>query len=726
MPHAAFSFPLSLRTALVAALAGLPLGLLAPYASAGPLHPASSSARAASGAARAASGAARPASGAARAGSGAARAAGTSPAPGAVTPNGLAAVPPMGWNDWYSFTCNVNERLVEQSAQAMVASGMKAAGYRYVNIDDCWLARQRDASGNLQADPVKFPDGIAAVADYVHSLGLELGIYEDVGTATCAGYPGSYGHDQQDADTFASWGVDFVKVDWCNVPFGDFPGMSQQQVAKQLYTRYSQALAASGRPMVFSVCEWNPGLAPWTWAPPISNMWRSNNDYGDSWGQVLANLDQEAPLAGYAGPGHWNDPDILQVGRGGMTTAEDQAHFSAWSMLSAPLLAGNDLRTMPAATRAILTNQEVIALDQDSLGAEATRLSHNGDADVWVKQLANGDRAVMLLNRGSTPLDISTTAQATGLPDAGAYAVRDLWAHTTRETAGTITASVPAGSAMLYRVSPLQDEVNQYAPVTDVAVTPQVPAAYPGSQFHVAQPGQTITVPAAFTNDGRAAVTNASLSLTAPSGWTLTGAPVTAGAVPTGQQLTGSWQVTIPPGTTAGTYTVTGNAAYQWSDGTQSASSSGQGGFQVVVPPAGTPYLDQLNWLSATSSFDGVLLDKSYFGGPLTIHGTQYPHGLWANSIATIYYYLGANCSTFSTDLGLDDSTRAAGAVDYQFYADGAKVYDSGVVTNSTPTVHANVNVSGAHVLELYVGEGNGTINYGNADFGNPQLTCNG
>ena len=328
----------------------------------------------------------------------------------------VAATPPMGWNDWYAFQCNLNEPLIEQTADTMVSSGMQAAGYQYVNLDDCWLSHNRDANGNLQADPVKFPHGIKAVADYVHARGLKLGIYEDVGTATCAGYPGSYGHVQQDADTFASWGIDFVKVDWCNVPFGDFPGMSQQDVAKKLYTAYSQALKATGRPMLFSICEWNPALQPWTWAPAISNMWRTNNDYGDTWDQIVANLDQEAALAPFAGPGHWNDPDILQVGLGRTSAAQDQAHFSAWSMLAAPLLAGNDLRSMSAASKAILTNREVIAIDQDPLGAEATRLSHDGDADVWTRTLANGDRAVMLLNRGTVPLSIGTDAQALGLP----------------------------------------------------------------------------------------------------------------------------------------------------------------------------------------------------------------------------------------------------------------------------------------------------------------------
>jgi alpha-galactosidase len=385
---------------------------------------------------------------------------GTEPATSA--PASLASTPPMGWNDWYTFFCNVDERLVEQTADAMVSSGMRDAGYQYVNIDDCWPAKSRDVNGNLQADPVKFPHGIAAVAGYVHARGLKLGIYEDVGTRTCAGYPGSYGHAQQDASAFASWGVDFVKVDWCNVPFGHFPGMSQQDVAKKLYGEYSAALRATGRPMLFSICEWNPSLQPWAWAPAIGNMWRTNRDYSDKWAAILANLDQEAPLAPYAGAGHWNDPDILQVGRGGIGTAQDQAHFSMWAMLAAPLLAGNDLRSMSKATKAILTNREVIAVDQDPRGSQATRLSRRGDADVWVRQLANGDRAVMLLNRGTTPLTISTTARAAGLPRAGAYAVRDLWAHTTAESAGVIEASVPAQSAVLYRVAPLKDEVDQY------------------------------------------------------------------------------------------------------------------------------------------------------------------------------------------------------------------------------------------------------------------------
>jgi alpha-galactosidase len=638
-----------------------------------------------------------------------------------VMPNGLAATPPMGWNDWYSFGCDVNASLIEQTAKAMVTSGMKAAGYEYVNIDDCWLDSQRAADGSLQADPAKFPDGIKAVADYVHSLGLKLGIYEDVGTETCAGYPGTFGHYAQDARTLASWGVDFVKMDWCNVPFGDFPGLTEQQVAEKLYTEFGAALRATGRPILYSICEWDPSLQPWTWAPKIANMWRTNNDYGDTWSQVLGNLDQEASLSSYAGPGHWNDPDILQIGRSGLTTPEDQAQFSMWSMLSAPLLAGNDLRSMTPAIRSILTNRAVIAIDQDPLGAEATRLSEQGNADVWVKRLANGDRAIMLLNRGSTPLSISITARVAGLPAAGAYRVQNLWTHTMSESAGVIASSVPPMSAALFRVTPLRAATASVPPLTDVAVS--VPTVYPGSAYQIAGAGQTISVPADFRNDGETAVTGARFTLNAPAGWGLSGTTLSAPVLRSGGELSGTWQVTVPVRTPPGSYTLTADASYRWSGG-HASRASGDGGLLVEVPPSGSPYLDTLTWLSASNGYGPVLIDKNYYGGPLTIHGVTYAHGLWTNSPADLTYYLGANCSAFTADLGLDGSDAGQGAVDYQIYADGTKVFDSGVVTNSTPTVHANVSVTGDQILEIVVAEGNGTPTYGNADIAAPQLTC--
>jgi alpha-galactosidase len=266
----------------------------------------------------------------------------------------------MGWNSWNKFACEgINEKVVRASADAIAANGMKDAGYEYVVIDDCWQTG-RDASGNIVADAVKFPSGIKALADYVHSKGLKFGIYTDAGTKTCAGRPGSMGHEYQDAQQYANWGVDYLKEDWCNT----LPGQSSESS----YTLMRNALAATGRPIVFSICEWG-STKPWLWAGPIGNMWRATSDIQDCWSckkdwggnGFLQIIDQMDPIYSYAGPGHWNDADMLEVGNGGMTKEEYRAHFSLWAIFSAPLLAGNDLEHMTADTREILLNKEVIA-----------------------------------------------------------------------------------------------------------------------------------------------------------------------------------------------------------------------------------------------------------------------------------------------------------------------------------------------------------------------------
>jgi alpha-galactosidase len=646
--------------------------------------------------------------------------------------NGLALTPPMGWNDWYQYKCGITQAEVLANAQALVSSGLAADGYNYINLDDCWMAPTRAADGSLQADPTRFPNGIAWLADQIHAMGLRLGVYESFGNTTCQGKPGSNGHYQQDADTFASWGVDFLKFDYCGPPAGLTDGQAEAD-----YQQMSQDLVATGRPIVYSqelpiragdANPANPDYLPFvSYSSQIANMWRVAPDETTNYDStVFGHLAADLPLAAYAHPGAWNDLDMVMAGNStfNWTVPEEETQMSIWAEMASPIIASADLTSMSPATLQVLGNKDVIAVDQDPLGEQGQLVAAQNGVDVVAKPLANGDVAVLLANTASTPEHVSTTAGAVGLPTgvSGAFTVQDLWANTTTETAGTIAATVPAESAMLLRVSPLHGDIDAYQPLTDLSVSPNVPPAYSGSQFTIAQPGQTITVPATFTNDGRQAVTKPSLALSGPSGWD-TGAPVTAPAVPTGHQLDGSWQVTVPPGTPAGTYTLTGTASFTWG-GTNNASSSAQASIQVAVAPAGTPYLDQLSWLSAQNGFGPIGIDKNYYGGPLTIHGVVYPHGLWVNSVATLYYYLGGNCTQFTASLGLDDSDKGTGAVDYQFYADGTKVYDSGVVTNSTPTVQATVNVTGAQVLELYVGEGNGTINYGNADFGSPQLTC--
>ncbi len=332
--------------------------------------------------------------------------------------NGLARTPPMGWNSWNKFGCNVSGKLIREMADAMVSSGMKAAGYQYIVIDDCWQVK-RDANGNIVPDPKRFPSGMKALADYVHSKGLKFGLYSDAGTATCQNRPGSRGYEFQDARQYAAWGVDYLKYDWCN---------TSTQNVQASYAIMRDALKASGRPIVFSICEWGVD-DPWKWAADIGNLWRTTGDITDCWDctgvytrGVMQILDQEADLWSYAGPGHWNDPDMLEVGNPGLSLEESRAHFSLWAMLAAPLIAGNDLRSMPADIREILTNKEVIAVDQDPLGHQGQRYRDYGDTEVWSKELAGHAEAYLLLNRSQTPREIS-------LYVGKGKRVRDLWKH---------------------------------------------------------------------------------------------------------------------------------------------------------------------------------------------------------------------------------------------------------------------------------------------------------
>jgi alpha-galactosidase len=367
--------------------------------------------------------------------------------------NGLALTPPMGWNDWNAYGCNVSESLVEQTALAMHNDGMQAAGYQYVNIDDCWMASSRNASGNLVANSTKFPDGIAAVASYVHSLGLKLGIYEDAGTATCAGFPGSYGHETQDAALFASWGVDYLKYDWCNIPFTSFSGQSHQQVAQTLYARMRNALSATGRPMAFSMCNgWDSSVQPWTWAGPVANLWRTTTDIQPNFTSMLSNFHVNVGLTSFAGPGAWNDPDMLEIGNG-MSATENQSEFSLWAEMAAPLIEGSNLVSASSSTLSILTNRAVIAVDQDSLGKQGTEVSSVGGLDVLAKPLANGDVSVALFNETGSTATISTTAAAIGKSGASSYTLTNLWTGTTSTTSGTISASVPAHGTVMFRVA---------------------------------------------------------------------------------------------------------------------------------------------------------------------------------------------------------------------------------------------------------------------------------
>ncbi len=366
--------------------------------------------------------------------------------------NGLAKTPPMGWNSWNKFGCNVSEDLIKGMADVLVSSGMKDAGYDYIVVDDCWQV-DRDKEGNIIPDAKRFPSGMKALADAIHAKGLKFGIYSDAGTLTCQKRPGGRGYEFQDARQYAAWGVDYLKYDWCS---------HGTQDSEASYTLMRDALVKAGRPIVFSLCEWG-STKPWLWAGPVGNLWRTTGDIQDCWdckkpwgglGWTLI-LDQQVGLESYAGPGHWNDPDMLEVGNGGMSDEEYRAHFSMWCILASPLMAGNDLRTMSPAIREILTNKEAIAVNQDAAGLEGRKVRDDGDIEIWSKQLGDGSRAVALLNRSPNSADVSVNWTDIGYPATLSAAVRDLWAH---KDLGTMkerfTAQVPSHGVVLVKVRP--------------------------------------------------------------------------------------------------------------------------------------------------------------------------------------------------------------------------------------------------------------------------------
>ena len=369
----------------------------------------------------------------------------------------IALTPPMGWNSWNKFGCNVSEDLIKSVTDAIATNGMKDAGYQYVVIDDCWQV-SRDANGNIIADPKQFPSGVKVLADYVHSKGLKFGLYSDAGAKTCAGRPGSQGHEYQDALQYARWGADYLKYDWCN---------TGTRNAEEAYLTMSTALLSTGRPIVFSMCEWGTAK-PWLWGKGIGNLWRTTGDISDKWTSkkkwpdgscceygMVDILDMQIGLESFAGPGHWNDPDMLEVGNGGMTIPEYRAHFSFWALLSAPLIAGNDVRSMSPEIKEILTNSEAIAVNQDKLGREGRRIRKDGDLEVWAKPLGDGSRAVILFNRGATEADAGVSWEEIAYPNHLSVKVRDLWSHKdVGSFTGKYSAKVPSHSVVMLKITP--------------------------------------------------------------------------------------------------------------------------------------------------------------------------------------------------------------------------------------------------------------------------------
>jgi alpha-galactosidase len=377
---------------------------------------------------------------------------------------GLAPTPPMGWNSWNTFQTNITEDLIKHTADIMVSSGMKDAGYNYLVLDDGWMTMERDSiTGNLVPDPKKFPHGMKALVDYVHSKGLKFGLYNCAGTKTCAGYPGTRGYEYQDARFYASLDIDYLKFDWCH---------SEGINAKEAYATMSKALRKAGHPIIFSLCEWGQNK-PWEWAQNIGQLWRSTGDIGphfdttkmvNGWKpqSVLNIVDFNANLNRYAGKDHWNDPDMLEVGNG-MTQCEDRAHFSLWCMMAAPLIAGNDITKMTAQTDSILTNRDAIAIDQDTMGIQGFRYARKDSLETWVKPLSNGGWAICFLNRDNRPKPVTFNWKAENIMDtisgqqmnsSVTYKIREVWANKAGgTTAKSFTTTVPPHDVVLLRLN---------------------------------------------------------------------------------------------------------------------------------------------------------------------------------------------------------------------------------------------------------------------------------
>ncbi|MFC0624790.1 NPCBM/NEW2 domain-containing protein [Kribbella deserti] len=640
---------------------------------------------------------------------------GLSPVPAVAVPEAdpplgnLAPTPPMGWNSWNRFECNINEQLIRETADALVSSGMAAAGYKYVNIDDCWMASQRDGAGRLAADPARFPSGIKVLADYVHAKGLKLGIYSSAGSHTCQGRPASLYHEEVDARTWAEWGVDLLKYDNC--------GQQDGIPAKERYKRMGDALAKAGRPILYSICEWGQNQ-PWLWGAEVGgHLWRTTGDITDTWASVMDLLDQQVGLEAYSGPNKWNDPDMLEVGNPGLTRGESRAHMSLWSLLNAPLIAGNDLRSMDSWTRSALTDPDVLAVNQDWSGRQGAKLRDDGLTEVWSKKMSDGSVAVVLLNRSPETAVISTTAAALGLSGTS-YTVKDLWSNTTRSSAGTVRAHVPSHDAAMFRITPgAAAGVPPLVTVEPVSPTPYVDGARP------------VDVQVRVHNDGTEAVSDARVTLTTPEGWEAT--PGGSAAIPSiaaGQTGTATWKLSADRPDPA---TVVLNASASWTWGQQVHGATGSGRFTVVkTPPAGKSFLSDQTWLYADNGWGPIERDQSVGeqaagdGRPLTIGGAVHAKGLGMHSPGSVGFYLGSQCSRFTVAAGIDDEVGNNGQARFEVWGDGRRLAQA-EATGAGGAVPLDVAVTGVTTLELRV-DPMGENLYDHSDWGNPEVTCVG
>ncbi|MFD9688744.1 NEW3 domain-containing protein [Kitasatospora sp. NPDC059088] len=518
-----------------------------------------------------------------------------------------APTPPMGWNDWSYYQCGIDEKTILDNAHALVTTGLAKKGYDTVTIDDCWMSRQRDAKGALVADPALFPDGMAYVGRQLHQLGLKFGIYEDAGTSTCGGYPGSLDHWQQDADLFASWEVDYVKLDGCNVPTK--PGETEEQSYRDTYTAMSTALLNTHRPIVFSISApaYFQGAANWEsvirWSAQLGNLWREGADIAlgqapgrEKWASIKDNYGYNVGLPALQRPGRWNDPDFLLAGDSGLSQDEIQSQTSLWAMMAAPLISSTDLTHLSPAALAVLGNEDVIAVDQDRLGVQGKVVQHDTGYDVLSKPLAGGDRAVALFNSSDTAQTITTTAARAGLPSATGYALHDLVTKQVTGTTGVISADVPPHATVLYRVHP--GATRGAAPATALTWQDISTAEAPG------------TYRITLADHGAVPLNDTRLRVTAPAGWTVTPATTALPRVEPGGTASATVTVHGPQGTPGTTVTaITATASYRARPTAVDTVSGDRTIVQTVPYPSLAAAFDNVGTTSesapAPGNFDG-------------------------------------------------------------------------------------------------------------------------
>lgn len=663
----------------------------------------------------------------------------TKPQPSAVAPASvsdptLSPTPYQGWNTYFGLGGDFDRETILDVADYLVGSGLKDAGYDIVWLDGGWQGSpSRGEDGLLREDSEKFPDGMAALADEIHDRGLRAGIYLDAGpwtpeTEGCG--LGSYGYYQADADTIAAWGYDAVKVDF-------LCGIQADLDPKTAFTEFAEALRnnSSGREIIFNLC--NPVTSPawgeypeeqqstysWTYAPEIAESWRTYTDAGFVgdvvFSDVLRNYDANAAHPEVAGPGHWSDPDFL-VPELGMSDEEFRTQMTMWAIAAAPLVIGSDPRELSEASLDILRNEEVLAVNQDRLGIQGVRVGDAGTTETWVKPLSDGSMAVALLNRGSTPARITTTADAVGLK-AQRVEVQDAWAGTMTESTRTIAASVPAHGAQLLVVSkatgaPGESRVGVSAPRV-IAVNGQAATA---EGDVVVAAGSELELEVTVHNDAGKPVQVAGVEVTAPDGWGVASDPQGPVRIPGGGHVTTTFEVTVPSDAPHGASAL-------------SATLSGTGMVSPQMPitvapaaPMGEADLAHHPWVSGTSGWLEPQVDGEVGGGAITIEGVVHATGIGVGSPSTIRYFLGGQCTSLSGVIGIDDAVKwdpSGGTATFEVVADGNTVWESGLVTRGPArTFHADV--TGAQQVALIVGD-NGDGGYNDrADWADMNIRC--